>query len=98
MPNGRALSATPNRRPTISAPIEPSAAPESVVVSVRRSGDVDLLVVELGHLDAVGAGQLQDLRGPGDAWQVRPVANLAAIALELGEKLLRPSNFVLRRG
>src|SRR5215213_8545115 len=68
---------------------------QSVVVGVRRGGHVDRLVVEVGHLDAVGAGQLEDLGGPGDARQVRPVANFAPVALELPEKLFRPSYFVL---
>ena len=42
----------------------------SVVVGVRRRGDVCRVVdvVELGLLDAVGAGQIEDLVGPGDPW------------------------------
>jgi hypothetical protein len=56
---------------------------------------VNRLVVELGHLDAIGASQLEDLGGAGDARQVRPVTDLAAVALELCEKLFRPGNFVL---
>src|SRR5690348_3652005 len=95
--SGRDSSATPNRRPTTSAITARSAAPDLVVVGVRRRRLVHGLVVEAGHLDAVGAGQLQDLGGPGDPGQVRPVANLAAIAFELSEKLFRPSDFVLRR-
>src|SRR5882757_8652451 len=98
MTNGPADSATPNRRRRTSARTEPSAAPDSVVVGVRRGGHMDLLVVEVGHLDAVGAGQFEDLGGTGDARQVRPVANLAPVALEFGEKLFCPGNFVLRRG
>lgn len=34
-------------------------------------------VLEVGHFDAVGAGQIEDLGGPGNARQVRPVADLA---------------------
>src|SRR6185437_6833486 len=98
MQNGPVWSATPSRRRTISAPTGPSAAPDSVVVGVRRGGHVDRLVVEVRHLDAVGASQLEDFGGPRDARQVGPVADLAAVALELGEKLLRPTDFVLRRG
>ena len=47
-------------------------AENSVVVGVRRRGDVSRVVdvVELGHLDAVRAGQVEDLVGPGDARQV----------------------------
>src|SRR3954447_22413240 len=98
MTNAPASTATPNRRRTTSAPTEPSAAPDSVVVGVRRSGHVHGLVVEVRHLDPVGAGKLEDLGGAGDARQVRAVADLPAVALELGEKLLCPSDFVLRRG
>ena len=45
---------------------------ESVVVGVRRRGDVSRVVdvVEVGRLDAVGAGQVEDLVRAGDAWQV----------------------------
>lgn len=55
-------------------------------------------VLEVGHFDAVGAGQIEDLGGPGNARQVRPVADLAPVAGELSEKFLRPDDFVLRRG
>src|SRR5262245_19735389 len=98
MSNGPVWSATPNRRRRISAHTGPSVAPDSVVVGVRRGGLVDGLVVEVRHLDAVGPSQLENLGGPGDAGQVRPIADFAAVTLELGEKLLRPSDFVLRRG
>lgn len=54
-------------------------------------------VLEVGHFDAVGAGQIEDLGGPGNARQVRPVADLAPVAGELSEKFLRPDDFVLRR-
>ena len=45
---------------------------ESVVVGVRRRGDVGRVVdvVEVGRLDAVCAGQIEDLVRAGDAWQV----------------------------
>src|SRR6476620_2330026 len=109
MTNGLASSATPNRRRRISALTERSAAPDSaphrralrsvvmrsVVIGVRRGGHVNGLVVEVGHFDTVGASQLEDLGGPCDTRQVRPVANFAAVALELGEKLFRPGDFVL---
>lgn len=36
-----------------------------------------LFVVELGDFDAVGAGQVEDFGGPGDARQVRTVADLS---------------------
>src|SRR5258705_2121722 len=96
MTNGPADSATPNRRRRTSARTEPSAAPDSVVVGVRRGGHMDLLVVEVGHLDAVGAGQLEDLCGTGDAPQGRPGSDLAPVSLEFHQKLLFPSKFVLR--
>src|SRR4051812_45556988 len=98
MTNDPASTATPNQRQTISARTEPSAAPDSVVVGVRRSRHVHGLVVEVRHLDPVRAGQLEDLGCARDARQIRTVADLPAVALELGEKLLRPSDFVLRRG
>ena len=65
----------------------------SVVVGVRRGGHVNRLVVEVGRFDAVGASQLEDLGGPGDARQVGAVADLSAVALELGEKLFGPRRF-----
>ncbi len=44
----------------------------SVVVRVRRRGNVCRIVdvVELGHFDAVRAGQVEDLVGTGDAGQI----------------------------
>src|SRR6476469_6614819 len=104
MTNGLASSATRNRRRRISALTERSAAPDSaphrralrsVVIGVRRGGHVNGLVVEVGHFDTVGASQLEDLGGPCDTRQVRPVANFAAVALELGEKLFRQGDLVL---
>ena len=49
----------------------------SVVVRVRRRRDVHLLVVELRHLDAVGAGQVRILLARAMPEAVGAVADLA---------------------
>src|SRR5690349_20419598 len=57
---------------------------------------IPLFVVELQWFDAVCAGELEDLGGPGDSRQVGAVADLSPITLELREKLFGPGYFVVR--
>ena len=55
------------------------------------------LIVELRHLDFVGAGQFDDLLRAGDTREVGAIADLTAVTLELGEELLGPVDLLLRR-
>src|SRR5271165_7632317 len=67
----------------------------SVVIGVRRRGHVNWFVIEFRNFDAIGTSQFENLVGPSDAREVRPVANLSPVAFELCEKLFGPGNFIL---